>query len=190
MRKLNQPTKVKHWRTSVSDYEHSPRSVQRAKELVSIVGDDHGIAMVLGIESGELVQSLVKHSSYHIVAFDDDPARGDALRRELNDAGIDSSRAAVITCDMATLKLPPYLATLITTERVSGMSLPPLQPLRPFGGTAAMGPQVVMGDIELKRIQSSEPGAFDTESISGEWIVRRVGPPVGARQYAGDWAKK
>jgi hypothetical protein len=185
----SEPThEAKHWGRTVSNYTCSPQSIQRAEELISIAGNDHGIAMVLGIESGELVRALVRHSSYHVVAVDDDPARGDALRHKLNDAGVDSARAAVITSDLATLKLPPYLATLITTERTDGTSLPPLQALRPFGGTAAMGPKVVMGPVESKLIESSEPGTFTAESINGEWIVRRVGPPFGAKQYAGDWA--
>jgi outer membrane protein assembly factor BamB len=179
---------VKHWQMTNKKIVCAANSVERAKELVSHAGNDRGIAFVLGIKSGDLVHALVQHSSYHVVALDDDPERAEELRHGLQEAGVDFSRAAVITCDLSSLELPPYLATVITTERSDWTTLPPLQSLRPFGGIGAMGPNVALGPAESDLIEASEPGTFKTESIDGELIVRRVGPLAGAKQYPGNWS--
>lgn len=179
---------VKHWNTNTHEIVCAAASVQRAQSLVSLAGNDRGIAMVLGIHNGDLVRALVKHSNYHIVAFDDDQDRVKTLRTSLLDSGVDSARAAVIHCDLSALELPPYLATLLTTERGDQGSLPHLQALRPFGGIAAMGASVATGTIESKRIEAEEPGTFTVESNQGEPFVRRVGPLPGSKEYSGNWA--
>ena len=179
---------VKHWPLSNKQVVCAPQSVERANQLVSYAGNDHGIAVVLGVERGDLVKALIHHTNYQIVACDDDRTRAEELRRELWDAGVDPGRAAVITCELSELELPPYMATLITTERDGWTSLPPLQSLRPFGGLGAMGLDVEPSTSQSNMIENAEPGTFSTESINGEWIVRRIGPLAGAQQYAGNWA--
>lgn len=171
--------KFEHWRGQLKPITCEPGSIQRAKDLVSAVGNDHGIAIVLGIENGELVHALVQNSNYQVVAFEDDQERAENLRQELADAGVSSSRAAVIACDLSGLELPPYLATLITTER-AGINVPsPLQALHPFGGVAAMG-QVMAANVDSDQ--------FVTESLGGQPVLRRVGSIPGAKQYPGNWA--
>jgi len=185
---------VKHFQSKHEDVVCSTKSVDRAKELVSLAGTDHGFAIVLGLENASLVHALIQHSKYQVVAFDDDVTRVEQIRRELRSAGVDPARAAVITSDLSNLELPPYLATLVTTERSKWKSLPPLQTLRPFGGVAAMGQNsegrmtVGLGPEEADWIKQSKPGSFTTETINGETIVRRVGAIPGASQYAGDWS--
>lgn len=170
---------TKLWQRTLKKVACAPGSVQRAQELVSHAGNDRGLAIVLGIKSGELLHALVQNSNYTVVAFDDDLDRVERLRRELEDAGISSSRAAIISCDLSSLELPPYLATLITTERAGIHVSPPLEALHPFGGIAAMG-QGMIG--------KADSDEFVFESLKGRAVVRRVGPIPGAKQYPGNWA--
>lgn len=179
--------KAKHWQSTDKGIVVAPASAERAKELVSQAGNDRGIALVLGIKHGDLVHALVKHTDYHVIAFDDDPLRAEELRLGLNSTGVDSSRAAVITCDLSNLELPPYLATIITTERNEMDLRRFLQSLRPFGGIAAR-PKAELQSGDSNLIEASEPGTFANESVEGQWIVRRIGPLPGATQYPGDWA--
>lgn len=170
---------VKHWQRRLTDVSCEPSSVRQAKELMSAVGNDHGIAIVLGITGGDLVHALVQESNYQVVAFDDDPDRVESLRQELHHAGVSSSRAAIISCDLPALKLPPYLATLITTERAGTRLTPQLEALHPFGGVAAIGQSMRW------KVDSDQ---FVAESFNGQRIVRRVGSIPGAEQYPGNWA--
>ena len=177
---------VKHWRRPQHPLSCTPAGLQRVKELVSVAKHDRGIAIVLGMTDGELVAALVQASNFQVIAFDDNLDRVESLRQTLDDAGVPSSRAAIILCDLAKLKLPPYLATLITTERVGNHQVPPLQALHPFGGVAAMGKQMVekTDPNEL----GLDAGQFAAESFKGQQIIRRIGPIPGAKEYAGNWA--
>lgn len=177
----NGADEVKRWQSDYVGIRCGQDSADRANALVSYAGNDRGNAFVVGLDQGDLVRALVKHSSYHVVAFDDDPIRVERLRVELRNASVAGTRVAVILCDLSQLELPPYLATVITTERPEAISSFPLQSLRPFGGIADLG------RIESDLIQSSRPGVFESETINGDFIVRRVGSLPGAKQYQGDW---
>ena len=173
-------SEVKHWRRTLKEFTCKPASVQRAKELVSLAGNDHGLAIVLGITGGELVHALVQNSNFQIVAFDDNLDRVERLRQDLEDARVPSARAAIIICDLSSLELPPYLATLITTERDRINLPPPVQALHPFGGVAVMGEGM---------IGKEDSEQFVAESFNDQRIVRRVGPIPGAIQYPGNWGR-
>ncbi|MDG1872475.1 MAG: PQQ-binding-like beta-propeller repeat protein [Mariniblastus sp.] len=179
---------VKHWPTKHTPIQCADKDIVRAKELVEIAGNNQGIALILGIDKGALVRALIQHSNYQIIAFDDDTTRATELRRELQAAGVDSARAAVILCDLAKLELPPYLATIITTERLDDITPPPLQSLRPFGGIAAMGSTTLLEQDKTNLTTTAVTGNFKTELIHGEAIVRRIGALPGATEYSGNWA--
>ncbi|MFK8115216.1 MAG: PQQ-binding-like beta-propeller repeat protein [Rubripirellula sp.] len=169
---------VKHWRPRAKQVHCAQESIKRAKQLASESATDHGIAFVLGLKSGQLVHALVQNSNYQVVGFDDDLTRVQKLRGELEDAGVSASRASIITCDLSNLHLPPYLATLITTER-DRIDVPSvLEALHPFGGIAALG-QGMTGEADSQQ--------FVVESVNGQGIVRRVGAIPGSRQYPGNW---
>lgn len=177
---------VKHWGRQTGELPSDPVRGKQAVELVSAVKHDRGVAVVLGITDGGLVRALVQESKFQIVAFDDSFERVEGLRQSLEAAGIPASRAAVIHCDFSTLDLPPYLATLITTERAGEEQQPSLQALHPFGGVAAMGTAMI-ARAEATGLELDQ-GQFVRESLNGQPIVRRVGPPPGAQEYAGNWA--
>lgn len=147
-------------------------------------GSTHGIAIVVGLSDGSLSKALIESSDYHVIAFDDNADRILRLRRELNDAGLYGTRAAVIHCDLKTLELPPYITTALISERSDVDLNPLLQTLRPFGGIA------VGGNLNEDSLRTIHPGTFslENEPHSDFALVRRTGPLPGATEYQGDWS--
>ena len=179
-------TQPKAWPLEPIDLACRDDSSQYADSLVKLAKSNHGTAFVIGIEDGDLVRALVKQTKFHVVAFDSDVGRIGRLRSELQNAGVYGSRATVMHRNLGDAQLPPYLATLITTERSEKITNPPLQSLRPFGGTAAIGA------VDSKAIEKSDPGTFRSTMRKFDdrvtQVIHRVGPIPGASEYAGDWA--
>ncbi len=186
-----QRDEVQRWQDSLTTkLTVTKRSSRRAKALISQAAGTHGIALVIGLDDGSLVKSLLEESSYHVIAVDSDPERVGRLRDELERAGLYGTRAAVIHGELAGVQLPPYIANVLTTE-VPDIPVeiwrPLLQSLRPFGGVAAFG---LAGDtIDSESLQGLSPGNFERLAIEGEVMVKRVGPLPGATDYLGGWAE-
>jgi hypothetical protein len=53
-----------------------------------------GYALVLGLDSGRLVEELVQQSDLHVIAVDADAGKVSALRQRLYDLGLYGTRAA------------------------------------------------------------------------------------------------
>lgn len=117
----------------------------RAARIVSEGGiDDKGLALVLGVGSGRLIDELLLRSSLHLVIADPDTNKVQALRRKLSDAGLHGARASVLTGDPMDCGLPSYIARLIVAEDVAaaGWALGGdfarnvYRSVRPYGGSA------------------------------------------------------
>ena len=172
------------WKRETSGLVTSDGAIKTVATVLEDTNSKHGIAIVVGVSDGSLSKALIESSDYQVVVFDDDADQVQQLREELDEAGVYGNRAAVIHCDLKTLDLPPYLTTLLTSERSDVDFGPLLQSLRPFGGTA-LGSNVTKGVL-----RTIGPGNFslESESRSGFTLVRRVGPLPGATQYQGDWS--
>lgn len=170
---------AKHWKEEVRELSSDPKSTTLAKSLVAASTGPHGYALVLGLDDGSLVKALLLQSQYHVVAIDDDPARVRKLRRELQAAGLYGTRGSVLRRSPADCPLPPYLATLITTEtpdRIQDAWNKHAQALRPYGGIAAPA---------TKAFQAA---GFEVSKLNGRPLIRRVGALPGSAQYAGNYA--
>ena len=169
--------------TSETDRRPS-ESIATAATLVQRATSRHGLAIVVGLSDGALTQALIDASNYHVVVFDDSPHRIERLRKELDEAGLYGSRVAIIHDDLERLRLPPYITTILLSERSDIALQPLLQTLRPFGGIA-----VGSGITEATRLEQ-ELGNFSVEAQAsdGLTIVRRVGPLPGATEYSGNFA--
>jgi outer membrane protein assembly factor BamB len=151
-----------------------------------------GYALVLGLESGRLAEELVRQSSLHVIAVDDDPAKVAALRERLYLAGLYGSRASVLAGDPATYPFPPYLASLVVSEtpddleRVGGRALAEavFHTLRPYGGEACVwGSLADRGRIEEIVQDAALPGASVRQA--GEFVLlARSGPLPGAADWS------
>ncbi len=144
----------------------------------------HGVAVVVGLTDGSLTKALIESSQYHVVVFDDDADRIMQLRNEMVEAGQYGIRVAVIHCDLQDLRLPPYITTVLISERTNLDFEPLLQTLRPFGGIA------VGGKVRQHVLATIQPGTFSFATVADSncSLVRRTGPLPGTTQYPGDWA--
>ena len=84
----NQPAEIPRWRIANEQLTVTKRARQRAKDLVSFAAGPHGFALVIGLQDGSIVKSLLEESSYHVVAVDGDRERVRNLRDELERAGV------------------------------------------------------------------------------------------------------
>ena len=160
-----------------------------AREVLKTVRD-RGYAFVVGVKDGSLVKALLNESNLHVVAIDDDAKVVERLRADLQSAGIYGDRAAVLEADPARVALPPYLASLITTEtpdRMVDSCERLLQTLRPFGGVAVLPSSAKTLGFSAAAMAALEPGAFELSEVDGHAYVRRVGPLPGATDYNADW---
>ncbi|MCA9064736.1 MAG: PQQ-like beta-propeller repeat protein, partial [Planctomycetaceae bacterium] len=180
-----------NWPLPASDLTTTPAALQRASDLMHASPGSHGVAVVLGLHDGALVKALLQQSAYHVVAIDDDAQRVAQLRTEIQSAGLYGIRGAVIESDPRTVSLPPYLASLITTELPGGLPDAAenlLQTLRPFGGIAMLNIPQGAGLAADEILNTRTPGRFVADDLDGEAVIRRVGALPGAADYQGDYA--
>jgi outer membrane protein assembly factor BamB/PKD repeat protein len=101
-----------------------------------------GLALVLGIKNGRLVEELAKQSTFMVVAVDPDHKKLQALRARIDAAGLSAARVSTLEGDPMSFAFAPYQATLITSEDLRHAGLADGQRTverlyrwtRPFGG--------------------------------------------------------
>ena len=171
------PNTTKVWKRETARPASSDDKLATATAIVKRASSRHGLAIVVGLSDGSLTRALIESSNYHVVVIDDDHGRVQQLRREWEAAGWSGNRAAVIHSDLRNLTLPPYITTVLMSERSDLELTSLLQTLRPFGGLAVGG-------------KTNEVAGFLPEIVqeSGFSFVRRMGPLPGATQYAGDFS--
>ena len=173
-------TERKNWPLEKADLLATPDEMSLARSFVASSLSDRGIAVVVGLKDGAMVRGLLAESRYHVVVIDDHAKRVRALRRTLDSLGYYGARAAVLEADLSSLRLPPYIVTLLTTERDDADWTSLLSSLRPYGGVASIG-RVEPAVLE------QELGEFKVDSAGSQSIVRRTGELPGASDYTGDW---
>jgi len=185
------PANTMVWNEPEASLATSPQSRKLAVSLVAEAASPHGVAVVLGLRDGSLVRALLRESTYHVIAIDNDVDRISQLREQLQSAGMYGARAAVLQGDPRTISLPQYLATLITTEMRGGLKdVSPnlLQSLRPFGGVAALGIKPGSQFASKEALQSQNPGRFLAAELDGNVLIRRIGALPGTADYRGNYA--
>lgn len=179
------------WITPTQDIATTPKAKKLAADLIRETSGSHGVAIVLGLRDGALVKALLQASAYHVIAIDDDVDRIANLRRELQAAGLYGTRASVVESAPENVSLPPFLATLITTEWSDGLQNVPnnlLQTLRPFGGVAALGIKPGSGLASKESLNAQDPGKFVRAEFNGRALIRRIGALPGTADYKGGYA--
>lgn len=105
----------------------------------------HGLALVWGVGQGRVAEELVKQApGLVVVAADQDPAKLQALRRKMDEAGIPAKRFATLHGDPSLSGFAPYQAALIASEDLTAagytesgtFSKEVYRCLRPYGGEA------------------------------------------------------
>lgn len=187
--KQKSPTK---WTAEITELRSTPQATKRARNLIRQSPGSHGVAIVAGLQDGDLVKAILTASAYHVVAIDEDFNRVTKLRKELQSAGLHGTRAVVLKANPRTVSLPPYLASLITTEQPASLrkaSDTLLQALRPYGGVAALGLKPESGLASEDVLNALKPGKFiAAETDDGQTLIRRVGALPGTADYKGGYA--
>ena len=165
---------------------------EKAKAVLEATGVRDGYALVLGIESGRLVEELARQSDLHVIAVDADTDKVATVRERLCDMGLCGTRASVLVGEPVTYPFSPYVASLVVTETPDDLDQAEEQALakavfhtlRPYGGVAcAWGALADRSRIEEIVQDEAFPGAS----------VREVGDFVlltrsGALPGAADWS--
>ncbi len=176
---------VVHRSKSIS-LEEGPWS-SKARSILGASRTTEGYALVLGLENGGLVEELLRQSQLYVIAIDSDADVVAKLRRRLDDAGLYGLRASVHLGDPLTCPLPPYLASLVVSEKAfdpgSNASQTVVKALvhslRPYGGTLCLP-----GTSDLAELLSDgEPDGF-VRRRAGNWILlTRDGPLPGSADW-------
>ncbi|NQT12956.1 MAG: PQQ-binding-like beta-propeller repeat protein [Planctomycetes bacterium] len=165
----------------------SDAAQQTARRLLDATSETEGYALVLGLESGRLVDALLGQSDLHLIAVDPDQSKIDALRSHYVRAGVYGTRVEAFVGDPASFRFPPYLANLIVSERTGDASplarIPPsrlFSLLRPYGGAA-----VILRSLDATRRQWTEAkiAGAKVEAKDEQVVLRRVGAPAGAADW-------
>ena len=156
----------------------------KAKQLVeqSKVADD-AYCLVLGIGTGQLVEALVKESRMRIIAVDRDPGKVASLRKRMHAAGLYGSRVVAHDGDPLAFGLPPYFASVVTSENVGNAGFDRtgdfvktiFECLRPYGGTAwlplnegnHMAFRKAVDEAILSRAEIGQAGSWITLTRAG-----------------------
>ena len=165
----------------------------RTRRLLEASGGAAGYCLVLGAGTGRLAEELVRQTSLDVIVLESDVSRIVPLRRKWTAAGIHGRRLAIVTGDIASARLPKYLASLVTSEDSAfgvlavAESLPRLfDCLRPYGGMACFmteGEALEQTTRLLKRAESVLGQECKTARVSGFALIKRSGPLPGSAPW-------
>jgi outer membrane protein assembly factor BamB len=169
--------------TSLTKGPWSPR----ADNILHVTKTTEGYALVLGLENGGLVEQLLRQSQLYVIAVDDDVKVVERLRRRLDEAGLYGLRASVHVGDPLTYPLPPYLASLVVSERVTELVSAPgrslvktlVHPLRPYGGTICLPRSTDLTGL----LDKGKPEGFTRRRARNLVILSRRGPLPDAADW-------
>lgn len=164
----------------------------RAAEILRQTGVRDGYGIALGVGSGRLVGELAQQSKLRMIVLEPDAAKVAAARREFFRLGLYGTRVHVLTGDLSTLRLAPYLASLVVAEELTEADVSGNMPfaarllalLRPYGGCACFALTPGVRDALARKIQTASLAGAEW-TTRGEWslVTRR-----GALPGAADWA--
>jgi outer membrane protein assembly factor BamB len=167
---------------------------QTADNILERSKVERGIALVVGLEDGQLLRSLCRKPRLRVVAVDDDPVRVAKVRESLAD--LYGVRVAVHLVDsLEAIPFVGHVANLVTTERSLDRAFPTtfkevLRLLRPDGGVAVFGQidhplrESLAGEFRVQSsILRSHVESKVTDDREGVWVVLRSRP----WKHTGEW---
>ena len=155
----------------------------RVERILAVASKRGGYALVVGLDSGSLVEGLLARSKMKVVAVDPDAEKIDALRHRFTRAGVYGKRFEAIVADPNEVKLPPYFASLIVSETsFEAGAVTPLdlyRLLRPYGGILLASDVSWSGDV-LSTAKLPGSAIWQKGNLTG---VQKE----GALEGAADW---
>ena len=172
-----------------------PKAIEKwdthARQLIKECGVNDGYALVIGVGSGALIQSLLANSDLQVIGIDDDSEKIAKLRKQFDAAGLYGSRLTLLPKNIFTTPLPPYTFNLVTSELLparaekepGAFAKIAYQVLRPYGGLAAL-PLASASDGNIRQLLALN-FSTETEILRADQLLKitRHGPLKGA----GSW---
>ena len=164
---------------------------RRATEILKQSQITEGYCLALGLGTCRLIEELARRSELHIIALDPDADRAAAARRKLNAMRLYGTRVHVVPGELASVQLPPYMASLVVSEDPEGAGSEGgrafverlFDALRPYGGVACLPiPQTDHAAFAASVSEANLPGAEVTRA-GDLTLLRRVGPPPGSDDW-------
>ncbi len=165
---------------------------QELLRLTQLAGTQDGYCLVGGLKDGALVEQLIRHTSFHVLAVERDADKANRLRREFDANGLfHTHRLNIVTGPAGTNDLPPYVASLVVSENDGAIDKRYRESLRPYGGVMV---ERNGGDWKVTKREGPLPGADDwpQEFHDGSNTLasrdKRVKAPLGLLWYGGQAA--
>ncbi|MBI5396544.1 MAG: PQQ-binding-like beta-propeller repeat protein [Verrucomicrobia bacterium] len=166
----------------------------RAGEILQQAGVREGYGVALGVGSGRLVEELARQSRLRMIVLEPDAAKVTKARRELHRLGLYGSRVHVLPGDLETLRLAPFLASVVVAEEFPERAFATNETflsrlfalLRPYGGSACFAMTPNDHESFARRIQSAALAGAEVARIGGLSVLARR----GALPDAADWANE
>lgn len=160
----------------------------RVRLGIDALGEDRGIAVVLGVQDASLLEAIVAHTRMKVIAFETDPGLIASCRKRLLDAGIYGHRAAIQPCDsLSGLATPDAFADLVFCDPARQSEAGVLEEigriLQPSGGVALLERGTTSaGGISAALEEGDRQGcAIKTRSETGFTLaIKGVIPGSGA----------
>lgn len=173
-------------RSKTTPLQKGPSGPQ-ARNILSATRTTEGYALVLGLENGGLVRQLLRQSELYVIAVDKNARLAERLRRRLDDAGLYGTRASVHVGDPLTYPFPPYMASLVVSEKAADLFTASnkdvldalIHPLRPYGGTMCLPRSAAL--IEL--LDNYKPDGFVRRRDRNLVVLTRSGPLPGSADW-------
>ena len=167
------------------------------QRLVKETGIEDGYAVIFGLTDGTLIETLIQQTRLHVIAVDENAATIEKLRGQFVHDG-DDTRVSWLIGTVANSGIPPYLASLISSEtdlvdtlgrfaeadRLVGAA----NLLRPFGGTLCSRVDAVLHERMEAAYKKMEDESFSLTRVGQLTMLRRSGGLPGSTNYEGGWA--
>ena len=164
----------------------------RAAEILKQTEAREGYAIALGLGSGRLVAELARQSKLNLIVIEPDAQKIAAARLLMHKEGLYGSRIQIVPGDLESLRLAPFLASLVVAEEFPGNAInndPQFVSrlfalLRPYGGKVCFSSTANIHDVFARKVTAAAlAGAIVTRTGEFSLLERR-----GALEGAADWA--
>ncbi len=189
------PTTVARYPLALEALPAAPSDASEfGAQVVEVLDDCRGYAVVLGIPDDDLLETLVRETNSSVIAVDPDADKVNRLRRRFDAAGLYGNRVALHVGKAGEIEFPPYLASAVLFDDAqwlqsgdaakagtAGFDL-----LRPYGGVAWI--ELSDGDHAQLVAANRNDSGYAIERMAGMTIVRRQSSLPGAANYTGGWS--
>jgi len=172
---------------------------ERAGAILKASQVSEGYCLVLGLESGRLVEELLGQPKLKVIGVDGDRGRIDALRDRFASAGVYGKRVELFAGNPADFSFPPYIANLVVSETMAADAFCAKVPaekvfsaLRPYGGVVCL--ESAGDKFEAFKSWASAGKLENAEATQAEGfaLLRRSGALPGSADWtheSGDEAR-